>query len=157
MFPFLQGYSIPIFWVVNLDLEFLLRIQASIAVNTGTPSPSRLSVTVSRYISFCHYYCLCYCHFIATICLCFYHCWTRSSATVTGLCHWLPFSLSLSVLLFTLFWMSRWVSLTVTVSSTVLVFSDTCNLSNDWNIKVYCVFNHRIRNLPFEYRTILLF
>ena len=55
LFPFLQGCSIPILWMVTSDLVFLLRTLVSIAVNLGTTSPSRLSVTMRRYISFCHF------------------------------------------------------------------------------------------------------
>ena len=48
-FTFLQTYSIPIFWVVSLDVDFILKTPFSISVDPGSLSPSRLSVTVSRY------------------------------------------------------------------------------------------------------------
>ena len=46
---FLQTYSIPIFWVVSLDVDFIIKTPFSISVDPGSLSPSRLSVTVSRY------------------------------------------------------------------------------------------------------------
>ena len=48
-FTFLQTYSIPIFWVVSLDVDFIIKTPFSISVDPGSLSPSRLSVTVSRY------------------------------------------------------------------------------------------------------------
>ena len=48
-FTFLQSHSIPIFWVVSLDVDFILKPSFSISVDPGSLSPSRLSVTVSRY------------------------------------------------------------------------------------------------------------
>ena len=48
-FTFLQTYSIPIFWVVSLDVDFILKTPFSISVDPGSLSTSRLSVTVSRY------------------------------------------------------------------------------------------------------------
>ena len=50
-FLLLQSYSIPILWVVTLDVDFLLRTPMSISVDPGSLSTSQLSVTVSRYIS----------------------------------------------------------------------------------------------------------
>ena len=50
-FTFLQTYSIPIFWVVSLDVDFILKPSFSISVDPGSLSPSRLNVMVSRYNS----------------------------------------------------------------------------------------------------------
>ena len=37
------------FWVVSLDVDFIIKTPFSISVDPGSLSPSRLSVTVSRY------------------------------------------------------------------------------------------------------------
>ena len=50
-FTFLQSHSIPIFWVVSLDVDFILKPSFSISVDPGSLSPSRLNVMVSRYNS----------------------------------------------------------------------------------------------------------
>ena len=50
-FPFLKSYSIPILWVVNLEVDFLLKTPFSISVDPGSFSTSRLSVTVGRFIA----------------------------------------------------------------------------------------------------------
>ena len=50
-FSFLQSHSIPIFWVVSLDVDFILKPSFSISVDPGSLSPSQLNVMVSRYNS----------------------------------------------------------------------------------------------------------
>lgn len=45
------GYSIPILWVVTLDLDFVLSTPATISVDPGSLSTSRLSLTVTPSIS----------------------------------------------------------------------------------------------------------
>jgi len=47
-FSFLQSYSIPILWVVTLDLDFYLRTPTSVSVDPGSLSTSRLRLTVSE-------------------------------------------------------------------------------------------------------------
>ena len=48
LFSFLQSYSIPILWVVTLDLDFYLRTPTSVSVDPGSLSKSRLRLTVSE-------------------------------------------------------------------------------------------------------------
>lgn len=48
VFFFLQSYSIPILWVVSLDLDFYLGTPTSVSVDPGPLSTSRLRVTVSE-------------------------------------------------------------------------------------------------------------
>ena len=50
-FFFSQSHSIPIFWVVSLDVDFILKPSFSISVDPGSLSPSQLNVMVSRYNS----------------------------------------------------------------------------------------------------------
>lgn len=45
------SYSIPILWVVTLDLDFYLRTSSSVSVDPGPLSTSRLRVTVTPYAS----------------------------------------------------------------------------------------------------------
>lgn len=121
LFPFLQGFSLSILELVTLDLEYSLEAKASLAVNRGTPSPSWLGVTVSRYISFCH----CYYHTTAINCLYFY---TRLPSTATILDFVVDCHLFLSMLVFSTFHFILnvlRVSLIVTVSVTLLVSTTT--------------------------------
>ena len=111
-FLFLQGFSLSILGVVTLHLEYSIGAKASLAVNRGTPSPSWLGVTVSRYISFCH----CYYHTTAINCLYFY---TRLPSTATIFDFVTDCHLFLSMLVFSTFHFILnvlWVSLSLSMS-----------------------------------------